>query len=102
MRNQALLITRAPERVIELTLAFVTEGSSSLHAGSAEAEGFARDYLGPDSQVAFVLHGPDYTCIPATREAFLNLVRTNHIPLRLANVIEEDGAIAFEIWEVER
>ena len=102
MRNQALLITRAPERVIELTLASVTEGSSSLHAGSAEAEGFARDYLGPDSQVAFVLHGPDYTCIPATREAFLNLVRTNHIPLRLANVIEEDGAIAFEIWEVER
>ena len=102
MRNQALLITRAPERVIELATASLLEGPSSLHAGSAEAESFARDYLGPDSHVAFVLHGPEYTCIPAVRDAFLNLVRMKHIPLRLANVIEEDGAIAFEIWEVER
>lgn len=100
MRNQALLMTRAPERVIELSTASLLEGPSSLHAGSAEAESFAKDYLGPDSQVAFVLHGPEYTCIPAIRDAFLNLVRMKHIPLRLASVIKEDGAIAFEVWEV--
>ncbi len=100
IRNQALLMTRAPERVIELETASLLEGPSALHAGSAEAESFAKDYLGPNSQVAFVLHGPEYTCIPATRTAFLNLVHRKQIPLRLASVIKEDGAIAFEVWEV--
>jgi hypothetical protein len=93
MRNQALLVTRDPERVVEYAW---------LRENTADAKFFAEEFLNTDRRDAFVLHGPEYTCVPSTRGAFLNIARAKHIPLRLSSVIEEDGAIAFEIWEVER
>jgi hypothetical protein len=101
MRNQALLMTREPNRVTELTLSSHIEGVSGFHAGGEEGEKFAREYFTRDSNALFVLHGPEYTCIPAIRNAFFALAHSKQIPLHLIKVIEEDGATAFEIWEVE-
>jgi hypothetical protein len=93
MWNQALLMTRSPERVVEC---------ASLRAGTVEAQEFAEKYLIPDTRTEFVLHGPEYTCYPETREAFLDIAEAKGIALRLRSVIKEDGAVAFEIWEVSR
>jgi hypothetical protein len=93
MRNQALLVTRDPERVVEYAW---------LREDTAEAKFFAEKFITTDNRDAFVLHGPEYTCVPSTRVAFQNIARVRHIPMRILSVIEEDGAIAFEIWEVER
>jgi Dolichyl-phosphate-mannose-protein mannosyltransferase len=102
IRNQALLMTREPDRLIELPLSSLTDGVSGLTTGSKEAKDFAREYFTPDGRTLFVLHGPEYTCIPATRDAFFNLVQSMQIPLRLSRAITENGSIAFEVWEVAR
>jgi Dolichyl-phosphate-mannose-protein mannosyltransferase len=102
IRNQALLMTREPDRVIELPLSSLSDGVSGLRPDSKEAEDFAREYFKPDGRTLFVLHGPEYTCIPATRDAFFSLVQSMHIPLRLSSTITEDGSVAFELWAVAR
>lgn len=95
MRNQLLLFTREPERLIEYH-------PSGLEPGSPLAEQFAERHLGPDSQDIFVVHSPEATCFPGGLERVRALARSKGWELRKLHAVRDAGSVLYELWELER
>ena len=95
MRNQLLLFTKEPQRVLEYN-------PSMLAPGSPMAEPFAQEYLRPDSQDVFVVHGPEATCFPGGLERVRELARSKGLELRKFHEVRDAGSVIYELWEVAR
>jgi hypothetical protein len=95
MRNQLLLFTREPARLLEYH-------PSGLTPGSPAAEHFAQHHLGADSQDVFVVHGPEATCFPGGLERVRELARSRGVELRKLHEVRDTGSVIYEMWEVAR